>query len=304
MRGRRSLLAAGFATLLLAGASAAPAGERPHYAVAPPYVAPLRIPARPHPGPVRGCTRPSSACVLTEVRRLHAREVALGCDHRAVFATTYRVLTQAALRTVRRHPRFFSYPRYFYFEDALFADVYFANSRAWERGKRVSPAWQIAFEAARDGDQNAGQDMLLGINAHVQNDMPFVMAALSTHTMRGLSRHHDHELMNRVLARAYRPVVDTVRRRYDASMKVTNPDGVPVDDKAGMALVKRWRDDVWRNANRLIRARSAAERRSVTRQIEQNAADTATEIATLQVPGYRAQRDAYCAAHNPDARAR
>jgi hypothetical protein len=39
----------------------------------------------------------------------------------------------------------------------------------------------------------------------------------------------------------------------------------------------------------------------VTRDIEQNAATTATEIATLQVPGYRAQRNAYCAAHNPDA---
>jgi hypothetical protein len=303
MRGRRSLLAAGFATLVLACAPAA-AGERPHYAVAPPYVAPLRIPARPHPGPVFGCIRPSSACVRTEVRRLHAREEALGCDHRAVFATTYRVLTQVALRTVEHHHRFFRYPRYFYFEDALFADVYFANSRAWARGNRVSPAWRIAFEAARDGDQNAGQDMLLGINAHVQNDMPFVMAALGTHTRGGRSRHRDHELMNRVLARAYRPVVDTVRRRYDAAMKVTNSDGVPLDDRAGMALVKRWRDDVWRNANRLIRARSPAERRSVTRQIEQNAASTATEIATLQVPGYRAQREAWCATHNPDARAR
>jgi hypothetical protein len=241
---------------------------------------------------------------VTEIRRLHRRERALGCDHRAVFATTYRVLTQVALRTIRRHRRFFHHPQYFYFEDALFADVYFANSRAWARGKRVSPAWRIAFEAAREGDQNAGQDMLLGINAHVQNDMPFVMAALGTHTRRGRSRHRDHVVMNRVLAHAYRPVVDTVRRRYDAAMKVTNSDGVPVDDKAGMALVKKWRNDVWRNANRLLRARNAAERRSVTRDIEENAAQTATGISTLQVPGYRAQRDAWCAAHNPDARVR
>jgi hypothetical protein len=300
MRGRRSLLAAGFAVALLACAPAS-AGERPEYAVGPPLVAPLRIPAHPHPGPVPGCVRPSVRCVAKELRRLRAREAALGCDHRAVFATTYRVLTSVALRTVRRHPRFFRYPRYFFFEDALFADVYFANSRAWARGARVSPAWRIAFEAARDGDQNAGQDMLLGINAHVQNDMPFVMAALGTHTRAGRSRHRDHERMNRVLARAYGPVVDTVRRRYDGSMAVTNPDGVPVDDAAGMALVKRWRDDVWRNANRLIRARSTAERRQVTRDIEQSAAATATEIATLQVPSYRAQRDAYCATHNPDA---
>jgi hypothetical protein len=304
MRVRRSLLAAAVAAAALACAAASPAGERPQYAVGPPYVAPLRIPAHPHPGPVPGCIRPTAGCVVKEMRRLRAREAALGCDHRAVFATTYRVLTRMALQTVRRHPRYFRYPRYFFFEDALFAQVYFANSRAWAHGNRVSPAWRIAFEAARDGDQNAAQDMLLGINAHVQNDMPFVMAALGTHTSGGRARHRDHERMNRVLARAYRPVVDAVRRRYDGSMAFTNPDGVPVDDMAGLALVKKWRDDVWRNANRLLRARTTAERRQVTRDIEQNAATTAGAIATLQVPGYRAQRNAYCAAHNPDAGAR
>ena len=75
------------------------------------------------------------------------------------------------------------------------------------------------------------------------------MAALGTHTSGGRSRHRDHERMNRVLARAYRPVVDAVRRRYDGSMAFTNPDGVPVDDMAGLALVKKWRDDVWRGTS-------------------------------------------------------
>jgi hypothetical protein len=54
---------------------------------------------------------------------------------------------------------------------------------------------------------------------------------------------------------------------------------------------------VWRNAERLLAAKTAAERRQVSDSIEQNAAAWASSIAAPQVPpGYRAQRDAYCRA--------
>jgi hypothetical protein len=258
-------------------------------------VAPLEIPSRPHPGPVPGCRHPGLNCLQTTIRRLHQRESRLGCDHRAVFATTYRVLTQVMLERLRKEPRFFRFPRYLYFEDGLFADVYIANSAAWSHGRRVAPAWRIAFETARDGDVTAGQDMLLGINAHVQNDMPFVLAALGQRTRGGVSRKADHDRENEILADAYQRVVDTVERRYDPSVGVTNPDGVPADDEAGLELVKKWREDVWHNAERLIATRNDPQRHAeVIDDIEQNAADWATGIAATQTPGYRPQRDAYC----------
>ena len=78
-------------------------------------------------------------------------------------------------------------------------------------------------------------------------------------------------------------------------MGVTNPDGVPADDVAGLEIVKRWREDVWRNAERLIATRKDPQQHAeVVDDIEQNAADWATGIAADQTPGYRAQRDAYC----------
>ena len=117
-------------------------------------------------------------CVDTEIRRLRNAQRRLRCDHRAVFATTYLQLTRTLRATLRSRPHFFRWPRYLYTEDALFADVYFNTLRDAERGRPVPPAWQIAFDTARSGQVNAGQDMLLGINAHVQNDMPFVIAAL------------------------------------------------------------------------------------------------------------------------------
>jgi hypothetical protein len=260
-------------------------------------VAPLRIPANPRPGPVPGCRRASLKCVRVAASRLHKLETRLGCDHRAVFATTYRVLTQVMVRRLQREPGFFRWPRYLFFEDGLFADVYIATSQAYPRGRRVSPAWQIAYEAAAAGDLTGAQDMLLGINAHVQNDMPFVLAALGTSTRRGLSRKEDHDAENEILAEAYQQVVDAVERRYDPSVGVTNPDGVPADDIAGLELVKGWREEVWRNANRLIATRKDPEAHAaVADEVQQNAASWARGIAATRTPGYGAQRDAYCEA--------
>ena len=264
-------------------------------------VAPLAIPANPRPGPVPHCPRARLSCLRTTVDRLERRETRLGCDHRAVFATTYRVLTQVMVRTLKGNPRFFRWPRYLYFEDGLFADVYMANSRAWDRGERVSPAWQVAFETAAHGEVNAAQDMLLGINAHVQNDMPFVLAALGTETRKGVSRKADHDAENEILADAYQEVVSEVERRYDAAVGLTNSTLTPLDDALGLQMVRDWREQVWRNANRLIDAPDAGARARVVDEIEENAADWAREIAAFPTPGYRAQRDAYCAAHNPDA---
>ena len=286
------------AILALAPLPSAGAGSPPTLVIGKDnLVAPLEIPANPRPGPVPACRRPGLRCVRTAVARLRMLETRLGCDHRAVFATTYRVLTEVLLRTVRADPGFFRFPRYFFFEDALFADVYIATSIVYPRGRRVSPAWRIAYEAAAARDLTAGQDMLLGINAHVQNDMPFVLAALGTKTRRGISRKSDHDRANEVLADAYQEVVDEVERRYDPSVAVTNPDGVPADDAAGLELVKRWREQVWRNAQRLIATRKdPAAHEAVVDEIEENAANWARSIAASRTPGYAEQRDSYCEA--------
>ena len=283
------------ATAAALGPAGGSANHRPLVIEPGNLVAPIEIPRRPLPGPVPGCRHASLRCVSATVRRLRALEARMGCNHRAVFATTYRVLTQVALETVRRNPRFLRYLNYFYFQDALFADIYLASGRAWVAGRRVPPAWRIAFEAARDKDLLASQDMLLGINAHVQNDMPYLLAALGTHTRKGHSRKVDHDAENGILERAYQRVVDAVEARYDPSLAVTNPDNSNADDIAGLELVAGWREEVWRNARRLLMTRRDPQAHAeVVQDIESNSADTARAIAATEAPGYRAERDAYC----------
>ncbi len=255
----------------------------------------------PQPHAVPGCRHPSIRCIDAEVRRMRRMQAALGCDHRAVFDTTYLELTKVLRRTVRERPHFVGDPGYLFLEDALFADVYFRTLAGYARGDAVPPAWRIALDTARDGQVNAAQDMLLGINAHVQNDMPFVIAALGVTTPDGETRKPDHDAVNEVLDAAYAPVVHAIADRYDPFVSLTNADWDPADDIAGLEMVREWRELVWRNAERLIEAPDAASRAQVAGQIQEQAAAWAQGMATPQQPGYRATRDAYCAAKLEDA---
>lgn len=246
------------------------------------------------PRSVPHCRRARIRCITVEARRLRRLQRRLGCDHRAVFATTYLELTRTLRRVLRKRPHFLRYPRYLYVEDALFANVYFRVLRRWQRGKPVPEAWRIAFEAAESKDLNATQDMLLGINAHVQNDMPFVLAALGLRTRRGASRKEDHDAINEVLDRSYTRVVNAVRDRFDPQVGLTNSESTPLDDVLGLEMVKGWRELVWRNAERLLNAEDDAERDRVAEQIRQNAAAWARGFAAVEQSGYRTTRDAYC----------
>ena len=280
-------------------ASAAPAQEEeevpglPWTAVLPP----LPSPSEPQPHPVANCREATPECVRVVIQRLRSARDRWGCDHRAVFATTYLELTKQIMRDIRSGfvAREFDSPRYLYREDALFANVYFRTIRAWRNGEEVAGAWRVAFEAAAAGDKAGSQDMLLGINAHVQNDMPFVLASLGLRARDGDSRKPDHDAANGALNRAYDDVVAAVRRRFDPSLDLTNPPLIPLDDVAGLELVRGWREQVWRNAERLVNADTRADRRRVASQIETYAEGYAEVIAAGGVPGYGATRDAYCA---------
>ena len=247
------------------------------------------------PGPVPFCETPTISCIDSTVDRLQALQDELGCDHRAVFTTTYLELTKAIRTLLDDEPGIVADPDYLYTEDSLFANFYFDEIRDWETGGEVAPAWRIAFQQAESGQITGAQEMLLGINAHVQNDMPFVIAALGVREPDGDSRKPDHDAMNEALNRGYEQVVEAVRARFDPTMSITNTKLVTVDNIGGLELARIWRELVWRNAEQLLKAKTDAEREQVAQNIEANAAAWANGIALVQEPGFRQMRDDYCA---------
>ena len=258
----------------------------------PNLLPPFPVASDAQPGPMPGCRRGRIACVDRTMRKMERLQARLGCDHRGVFATTYLTLTRQLRGAIAGGT--FKDKRYLSFQVTHFASYYFRTIRRVERGWTVPEAWRIAMEAAATGEVNAAQDMLLGINAHVQRDMPFVVAELGLVTRKGKTRKPDHDRGNDVLNDAYQAVVDEVEARYDPVLAFTNPDGVVVDDAFGMEMVKGWREGVWRNAERLVNAETEEDYARVVESIETNAAQWARFMAAPQQPGYRVQRDAYC----------
>ena len=264
----------------------------------PGLLPPAPLKANPQPGPVPGCRRPTIRCVqttLTAMRRLRAR---LGCDHRAVFANTYIAVTAETLRFLRDQPGYFDDPTWLTYLDVLFADYYFRSVSAYAAGQPVPESWRTAFDKAARGDGAGVEDMLLGINSHVQRDQPYVYSLMGLRTAGGDSRKPDHDRFNILLERSYDRVIAGIRDHYDPTVETTNPSGNPADNQAGEQLVAGWREGVWRNAERLVNASSAEERRQVEESIEANAATSAQSITSdPDQPGHRAFRDAYCRKH-------
>ncbi len=258
------------------------------------YLPALPSPSQAHPNRIANCKVAKFKCVRVEIQRMRAMQERLGCDHRAVFDTTYLELTRTARDALLVDPDLLRFKRFFFREDALFANVYFRTIRMHERGEPVPAAWQIAFDAAASPDVTGVQDMLLGINAHVQNDMPFVLAQLGLRDREGNSRKVDHDRFNEVLSEGYERVVTSVRERYDPLIGVSNPAFLPADDVAGLELVREWRETVWRNAERLVNAENEEERAEVAASIQQYAAGWAQQIAAPAMQGYGPTRDAYC----------
>jgi hypothetical protein len=230
--------------------------------------------------------------------------LAASCDHDAIFSITYLRTTEEYRRTIE-DPTFFEDTRFVNHEDAVFARYYFEAYDNWHAGREaaVPEAWAIAFRAARDRTVSAAGNVVLGISAHVQRDLPFVLAAIGMVKPDGSTRKADHDRVNEFLNRVADDLYPEIARRFDPTVDDSELPGT-ADNFAAFQVIPTWREIAWRNAERLVSAPSAAARSEVAAQIEAYAASQAQGLRAAYAYGplrSSAARDAYCAAHHDDA---
>jgi hypothetical protein len=214
-----------------------------------------------------------------------------------VFALTYLRTTEEFFRTETNDPGYFSDVPWINHEDAVFAEFYFRAYDDYVAGQDVPAAWRIAFDTAKSRNETAIGDLLLGMNAHINRDLPFTLAAVGLVKPDGSSRKSDHDKVNAFLDRVIDPLQRELAERYDPLFRTTDAEPSPLDETGALALVRGFRENAWRNAERLVNARTDAQRRHVAASIEAEAALGARLIrATNTLPGYGPRRDAYCAA--------
>jgi hypothetical protein len=203
--------------------------------------------------------------------------------HRAPFLGAYLRTTEAVGSAV--HDGLFESPDWVRRWDVAFAELYLTAHDCDLSGDLagVSRPWRLAFAAPPD--LPALRHVLLGINAHVNYDLPQAMLAVISPADFAdpeliASRRRDHERIDTVLAgrvKAEDAELDDPRRLLDRAL-------APLNRLSSRRFLRKARQKVWHNVSELHAARllGAGAYRARLAELE---VLSAAKIADLLAPG-------------------
>ncbi len=221
------------------------------------------------------CKAGKDQCVDSVIREMARRVQPLddACDHNVMFALMYLRTTEEYQRSALT-PGFFTDPGFINHQDAGFAQQYFD---AWDRYRRgdlaaVPDSWEIAFRNADQQKVSGSGNMLLGMSAHVNRDLPHILATIGLAKPDGSSRKPDHDKVNEFLNLVIQPLFAEAAARFDPSVDDAQVQGTTMDETATAQMLFAWREQAWRNAEALVNAPTPEARAHVEAEIERVAA--------------------------------
>lgn len=208
--------------------------------------------------------------VVDGLRALEAAFLQRG-DRRSIFLTLYGTVS-AEVRD-RLAQRFFADNVWVERYAVAFANLYRDVIEHEEAGRtaQVPKAWRLCFDAARAGSSLVIQDMLLGVNAHVNHDLPFALDIVSIEPDRD-ARYLDHVAVNGVLASVAARATERLAALYAPGLRTMRDASAPFDELLSAFSLEVARESAWEGAVSLANARSGVERRLIARLIESRAA--------------------------------
>ena len=174
--------------------------------------------------------------------------------------------------------------------DVAFADLYLDAVEEWIRGDTPALPWKVAFQASSDRRVPPLRHVLLGMNAHVNYDLPQSLLAVITD-----EEFDDPEAVAR-REKDHRHIDDILVSRVaeeDEELKAVERPGdrtlvdrllQPFNRAATKRFLKEARRKVWRNARLLSRARREGPA-ELERRVEELAILSARRVADLNAPG-------------------
>jgi hypothetical protein len=208
-------------------------------------------------------------------------------DARLAFHATYLRTTQAVARALRDGA--FADADWVERWDVAFARLYLDALAASRRGEPVPGPWQVAFAAAAEQPGIPPlRHVLLGMNAHINYDLPQALLAVISDEEFGdpavlARREADHRRIDEVLAARVRAEdeelkrLETVRAWRDRMLE-------PLNQAATRRFLREARAKVWANAVVLSQARQQGPARYARTLAELEQLSRA-RVADLQKPG-------------------
>ena len=207
------------------------------------------------------------------VRDFSALETTLRArqDRRCIFVTLYGVVSTEMRDRVAANA--FNDPVWVHRYAVAFATLYRKAFDAYDAGKTgdVPKAWRLCFDAAAAGTGLVVQDMLLGINAHVNNDLPLALDRVSIGPNRN-NRRRDHDAVNAVLAAVTERATQRIAALDAPGLPAIDACAGELDEMLTLFSLETARDSAWESAVTLANARDAVERQLAGRLISARAA--------------------------------
>ena len=168
-------------------------------------------------------------------------------DRRAIFASVYTLTTLRMAESIDSG----AYVNITWMKSyqTEFANHYRTALRAYVLGNKnqVPNAWLKAFDSAAGGQTLIIQDVLLGMNAHINFDLPFAIEAvkISPNTS---SRYLDHKRVNDVLAEVGDEIIGALGSLYGSNYAALDNALGPLDELLFATGMSTARQNAWNNA--------------------------------------------------------
>ncbi len=215
------------------------------------------------------------APVVNRMRQL-AERWQTQADQRFIFLRCYAMMTSNMLGAIERQE----------FADCAwvnrllhrFADYYFVALDDFERDPDQAPqVWLLAHGATRDPKAWALQQLLLGVNAHINYDLVLTLVdllepewAADSPRQREL-RYLDHCRVNEVIGSTIDAVQDEVLEPAMPVLAVVDQLLGRADERLISRLITHWRESVWQNAVRLLGEADRQRKREILHSVEREA---------------------------------
>jgi len=208
-------------------------------------------------------------------------------DARLAFHGTYLRTTEAVARALRDGA--FADPEWVDRWDVAFAQLYLDALDAGRRGDPVPEPWAVAFAAAAaQPGLPAVRHVLLGMNAHINYDLPQALLAVISDAEFGdpqvrARREADHRRIDEVLAVRV-GAEDAELQRIEPARTWQDRALQPLNRMATRRFLRESRAKVWANALELSKARAAGPDAYAGRLAELEKLSGA-RVADLERPG-------------------
>ncbi len=210
-------------------------------------------------------------------------------DFRAVFLRAYYITTKNVSRAIEQqkdfdNPIFFE-PDWIRALSGKFASLYFASLNTFDKRPQEERAWKVAHGMATDKRSSVVQDLLLGINAHINYDLPVALYQNLLEHNDGpdiislAKRKFDHDQVNNILIRSFNEISNVIPREYGGSMKAARVADLYIYESLTRLGLRHYRERVWWDGISLMSTKSEAQRQLVMHKLNWESATIAGTIA-------------------------